>query len=385
MSAAPREPCDRAVDCDRIGRRRFYACAVFALTLQAVVLFSSPGLRGGFDLLIHLRLMQLMEAEPALRSVYPPAYHALGALLAQFLGFALFTKLFAMLGSVLLIAGFRVFQRAARLPDEAACLFALWPYLLALVWSIPKVEMVGYAFALLAFAMILRGKRLAVAIALAAAFLFHTAAALFLGLCGGVLCLVRRDVRGLGALGLGSLLASPLLAAHLVAGCSLLQSFLFSQADYLRSQSLWSFRVWDVVLLLMNPLAVVAALAGVRQAWIRHREVSIVCAVVLVLYLNELWLAPLGTGTTLNLFRGLTLLAIPVSVFGGIALARRPRWVAWILLLSSLWLASTAFTAVPRAFFSRPIALLELEELQVERCTFRGRGPNVRLSPRPLR
>ena len=132
-------------------------------------------------------------------------------------------------GAALLIAGFRVFQRAARLPDEVACLFALWPYLLALAWSVPKVETVGYALALLAFAMILRGHHLAVAIALAAAFLVHTAAALFLGLCGGVLCLVRCDVRGLGALGLGSLLASPLLAAHLVAGCSLPQAFLFSR------------------------------------------------------------------------------------------------------------------------------------------------------------
>lgn len=370
------------LDSDRIGRRCFFACAAFALALQALLLFGSPGLRGGADLLPHLRLVQMMGTDPALQNVYPPAYHALGALLAPFLGLALFTKLFALLGSLLLIGGFRVFQKAAQLPDEAACLFALWPYLLALAWSIPKVETVGYALALLAFAMILRGRPLAVAIALAAAFLFHTAAALFLGLCGGVLSLVRRDLRGLGALGLGSLLASPLLAAHLLAGCSLPQSFLFSEADYLRSQSLWSLQVWDVVLLLTNPLAVVAVALGVRRAWDRHREVTAVCALIMVLYLNELWLAPLGRGTTLNLLRGLTLLAIPVSAFGGIALARRPRWRAWILSLSALWLVSTAFTAVPRAFFSRPIALAELEDLQVERCSFRWRGPHIQPSRR---
>jgi hypothetical protein len=370
---------------DRIGRRWFFACAVFALALQALVLFGSPGLRGGVDLVPHLRLMQLMGTDPALRNVYPPGYHVLGALFAPLLGFSLFTKLFALLGSLFLIGGFRFFQRAARLPDESACLFALWPYLLALVWSVPKVEMVGYALALLAFAMILRGQRLAVAIALASAFLFHTAAALFLGLCGGALCLVRRDLRGLGALGLGSLLASPLLAAHLVAGCTLSQSFLFSQADYLRSQILWSLRVWDVVLLLVNPLAVVAAVLGVRWGWDRHREVSIVCALVLVLYLNEIWLAPLGVATTLNLLRGLTLLAIPVSAFGGIALARRPRWRAWILSLSALWLISTAFTAVPRAFFNRPIALAELEGLEVDRCTFRWWGPHFQPARNSLR
>jgi hypothetical protein len=362
---------------DRIGRRWFYACAAFALALQALLLFGSPGLRGGADLLPHLRLMQMMGTDPALRSVYPPAYHALGALLAPSLGFALFTKLFALLGSLLLICGFRVFQRAARLPDEAACLFALWPYLLALAWSIPKVEAAGYALALLAFALLLRGRRWAVAVALAAAFFVHTAGALFLGLCGGVLCLARRDLRGLAALGLGSLLASPLLAAHLVAGCSLPQSFLFAEADYLRSQGLWSLQKWHVVLLLTNPLAVVAAALGVRRTWDRHRQVTALCAAIMVLYLNELWLAPLGRGTTLNLLRGLTLLAIPVSVWGGVALARHPRWRPWVLSLSALWLVSTPFTAVPRASFSRSIALAELEALQVERCTFRWRGPHI--------
>jgi len=134
--------------------------------------------------------------------------------------------------------------------------------------------------------------------------------------------------------------------------------------------------------LLTNPLAVVAAALGVRRAWDRHRTTTAVCAVVMVLYLNELWLAPLGRGTTLNLLRGLTLLAIPVSVWGGIALARYPRWRAWVLSLSVLWLVSTAFTAVPRTFFIRPIALTELEALQVERCTFRWRGPHIQPSRR---
>ncbi len=48
--------------------------------MHAALLRALPGLAGGADLLPHLRLIQLMAEEPALRSVYAPAYHAIGAL-----------------------------------------------------------------------------------------------------------------------------------------------------------------------------------------------------------------------------------------------------------------------------------------------------------------
>ena len=36
--------------------------------------------------------MQLMAEAPALRNTYAPAYHVLGALLAPWLGYAVYTK-----------------------------------------------------------------------------------------------------------------------------------------------------------------------------------------------------------------------------------------------------------------------------------------------------
>jgi hypothetical protein len=357
--------------------RLFRACAAGALALHAALLLATPGLRGGADLVPHLRLIELWEAAPALRSTYAPAYHALGALLAPALGLAAYTKVFAWLAAAGLIAGFRAFQRAAELPAESAAVFALSPYLLSLTHCTPKIEAAGYAMALAGLALLLRGRVVAAAGLLAATFWVHTAGALFLGLTGGILCLARRDRRGLAALAAGTLLAAPLVVAHLRAGCTLAQALLFSEGDYLRARPLASLRLWPVVVVLANPIAVAAALGGAHGLGSRSRPVALVCVAMLGLYTNELWLAPFGRGTTLNLLRGLTVLAIPVALAAGVALAAHRRWLPWVVGGSALWLAASAGWAVPHSCFVRPIASSELVDLSVDRCTFRWRGPHL--------
>jgi len=209
--------------------------AAGALLVHAALLLATPGLFGGADLLPHLRLIEDMDRDPAIRSVYAPGYHVLGALFGEGLGLAAYTRGFAFAAAAALIAGFRSLQRAANLPDAASVIFAWSPYLFALSWCTPKIEAAGYALALFSLAAILRRQYVLVGVTLTATFGFHTAAALFLGLCGGILALARRDGRALGALALGTLAATPLFAAHLAAGCSAAQSFLFSTGDYLRA------------------------------------------------------------------------------------------------------------------------------------------------------
>lgn len=352
-------------------------CAALALALHGVLLLSSPGLQGGADLLPHLRLIEWMREAPGLRNSYAPAYHILGAWLVPVLGFAGYVKGFSFAAAALLLAGFRVFQRASGLPDESAALFALSPYLLSLSYCAPKVEAAGYGIALAGLAALLRGRFLLAALALGATFWVHTAAALLFGLAGGILCLVRWDLRGLVALAVGTVFASPLVVAHLRAGCSFAEALLFSEGDYLRSRPLASLAQIDVVLLLAGPVAVALAVLGARALWVRQRAVAVVCGVLVLLYLNELWLAPLGRGTTLNLLRGLTVLAIPVAAAAGVGLAARPRWLSWAVGASALWLVGSAVWVVPKACFVRPISELELRDLQVDRCTFRWHGPHI--------
>jgi hypothetical protein len=352
----------------------FWGSAAAALALHALLLFGDGGLHGGADLKPHLRLIQLMGEQPALRSVYAPAYHALGALLAPWIGLAVFPKLFALASAAGLIAGFRLFQRAARLPDAAAALFAWAPYTFALSWCLPKVEAAGYAICFAALGLLLKRRYLAVALLLAAAFLVHTAAALFLGLCGGALALARRDHRALLALAAGSLGAAPLLAAHLAAGCTPAQALLFSPGDYLRTAPQASnLASWDRLLALANPIAVAIAVLGARELWQRWRPVAILSCTIAILYSNELWLAPFGARTTLDLLRGLTILAFPVAVSAGVMLAGRPRATAAVVIASALWAIGTAYIAVPRSCHVRPIDFSEIQTLSVDRCSFRWR------------
>jgi hypothetical protein len=318
--------------------------------------------------------MQLMAEAPALRNPYAPAYHALGALLAPWLGYAAYTKLVAFAGAAGLIAGFRAFQRAAGLPAAAAAVFAWTPYLFALTACLPKLETAGYGLAFAGLALLLRRRRVAAALVLAAAFGVHTAGALFLGLMGGVLALALRDRGALAALAAGSLAGALLVAVHLRAGCSPAEALLFSQHDYLRRASRASnLLVWPRLLALAGLPALVAAALGARDLLLRHRTASILAALALVLYLNELWLAPLGVRTTLDLQRGQTVLAFPLAAAAGAALARRPRWLAPALAACALWAIVCALRVVPDACSVRRFDLAQVERLSVDRCAFRWR------------
>jgi len=320
----------------------------------------------------HLRLVQLTAETPGLHNVYPPAYHVVGALTAPLVGLAAFPEWFAWLSAAALIAGFRAFQRAALLPDAAAALFAWAPYGFALTWCLPKVEALGYALAFCGLALLWRRRYLGLALVLAAAFLVHTATALFLGLAGGAAALARRDVRALLALGAGTLLASPLVAAHLAAGCSLPEALLFSEGDYLRAAPrLHNLVHWDRVLVLANPIALVAALRGAPQLWRRHRDVAVVCVVVTLLYLNELWLAPFGARTTLDLLRGLTVFAAPVSIAAGLFLANRPQATLGVLAGSAVLAVLAALLVVPASCVSKPVDVAAIDHYGVRRCVFR--------------
>ena len=157
---------------------------------------------------------------------------------------------------------------------------------------------------------------------LALTFCVHTAAALFLGLTGGVLALWLRDRRAFGALAIGSLAGALLVAVHLRAGCSPAEALLFSQGDYLRTAArAGSLSHWPSLLALAGVPALAAAALGARELVRRHTAASVLAAVVCLLYLNELWLAPFGARTTLDLQRGLTVLAFPVAAAAGVALS----------------------------------------------------------------
>jgi hypothetical protein len=92
-----------------------------------------------------------------------------------------------------------------------------------------------------------------------------------------------------------------------------------------------------------------------------------------MLYANELWLAPLGLRTTLNLMRGLTIFAFPVAVAAGVYLAPRPRLAAAVTLACALWALGAAWLALPGSCHRVPIDLAEVGSLEVDRCTFRWR------------
>jgi len=348
--------------------------AATALAAHALVLLASDGLYGGGDLKPHLRLIQRMAEEPGLHSVYAPAYHVLGALVAPVTGLGAYPEWFAWCSLAALIGAFRLFQRTAGLPDESAALFAWAPYHFALTGCLPKIEAAGYALALLGLSLLWRRRHVLAALCLAATFTVHTAAALFLGLAGGVLALALRDPRGVLALAAGTLLALPLPLAHLAAGCTPAQALLFSQGDYLRAAPRAThLEHWDRILWLANPVALVAAAFGVRELWRAHRPVAVVCALVLVLYLNEAWLAPFGARTTLDLLRGLTLLAIPVAAAGGCAIASRQALSTAVVVACVAVALFANHQVVPRSCISKPIDIGEIAGFDVDRCAFRWR------------
>ena len=362
----------------------FWVCAALALALHLWLLLRRPGLWGGADLLLHLRLIQLFGEAPALRSVYPPAYHALGALLSPWIGLAAYTRLFAFGAAVLYLAGFRSFQRAAALPAACAALAALWPYTFCFSWCMPKVEAAGYGLAFFALGFLVRKRYAAAALALAATFWVHTLAALFLGLAGGVWALASRDRYALGALAAGTLGFAPLYAAHLAAGCTPDGALMFSQN--LRPTASWSSaQIAGVIALLASPPMLALACFGARSLWRLDRALGVLCAVLVVVYLNELWLAPFPTSTALDMLRGLSVLGVPVAIAAGLALAARPRWAVWLLAGCALWSIACVALVVPRSCHTRAIAVEELRDLEVARCQIQWRGPAIhRPPPTPL-
>jgi hypothetical protein len=375
------------------GRALFRCSAAAALALHAALLLGSDGLRGGGDLVPHLRLIQRMAEEPALRSVYAPAYHAIGALAAPITGLAAFPEWFAWWSAAAFIAAFRRFQLAAALPDTCSAVFAWAPYHFALSWCLPKVEVAGYAIALMGLTCVLRRRRVGVAAWLVAAFLFHTAAALLLGLTGGVAALAARDLRSLLALAAGTLIALPLPLAHVADGCTLAQALLFSQYDYLRAApSAHNLAHWDRILLLANPIALAASAAGARGLWRQQRPIAIVCAAIVLVYLNELWLAPFGMRSTLDSLRALTILAIPVALAAGVAVAARPAVASALVAASALLALAATLWVVPAACVSKPIDVAAVAGFEVDRCMFRWRraagsragteGAELRADPR---
>lgn len=356
---------------DRLARRPFAASAAAALALHATLLFANSGLAGGADLGPHLRLIQQMAEKPGIHNVYPPALHVFGALFG-FFGPSLAVEFFSLGAVALLLLGFRAFQRASGLPEICSALFAWAPYGFALSWCLPKVEAAGYGLAFAGLAALLRQRPLAAALALGAAFHVHTAAALFLGLCGGITCLERRDPRGLVALAGGTLLALPLVGSHLAAGCSLAQALLFSEGDYLRRGGAWnSLDHGATIALLAGPLAIAVGAAGLRPLWRHHRSAAWLALVVSVLCTNELWLAPFGVQTTLNLLRGLTLLAFPIAAAAGVAVARSPRrGLALLALCITTGLLTTRYV-LPDSCHRVPVDFERVDRMVVDRCTFR--------------
>lgn len=376
-SARPQRSADGGTDVDLSGRGSFLACAGFALALHAALLLAAPRLQGGADLLPHLRLIQQMAADPAIRSVYSPAYHALGALAAPLVGLESYPRFFAFLAAAAWIAASRFFQRSFRLPSATACLLALTPYSFCFSWCVPKVEALGYALVLAALSLLVRARYLGVAALLGATFYVHTASALLLGLCGGVLALARRDYRALAALAAGTLAGSSLTLIHLAAGCSIAEALRLTERDYLIANPWSSSAVWEVILLLASPVALSLALLGAPEQWRRQRPLAVLSLVLASVYLNEIWLAPFGRRISLDLMRGLAVLAIPVAIAGGLALGARPRLAPWLLGLCAAWALGSALWVVPRSCMVRPIALEELRDLRVARCQFTWRGPAI--------
>jgi hypothetical protein len=348
------------------------------VALHALRLLQSPGLHGGADLLAHLRMTELMGQLPAVRNVYPPGYHAIGALLSPWLGLADFPKLFAVGAAALAIAAFRFFQRSAGLPDHAAILFALWPYSFTLSWTLPKIEVGGYALIFLALGLLARRRYAVVALLLALSFWLHTGTALLFGICAGTLALARRDGRALVALALGTLGAVPLVWSHLSAGCTLQQALLFAEGDYLHAaRQHGTLDRWPLVLVLASPPILALAFPGAPATWRLHRSVAPLCAALTLLYLQELWLSPLGFSTTFDLIRGLAMLAVPASIAAGVHLARHPRLVPWVLAAAVLWCVGTTFTVAKQPLFWRPVALEEIRDLRMARCRFGWSAPHA--------
>jgi hypothetical protein len=190
-----------------------------------------------------------------------------------------------------------------------------------------------------------------------------------------VLALVRRDARTLAALAGGALGASPLLFAHLAAGCTLREALLFSPGDYLRAAGRGSPLSIARIAILAGPIGVGAALLGAPRLWREHRAVAALAAAIVALCLNELWLAPFGIATTLNLQRSLSLLALPVAASAGVFAGAHRRLAPPLVAACALFATAAALLAVPGSCHRVPVDFARAAALSVDRCAFRWREP----------
>jgi hypothetical protein len=365
-------------------RALFLGSAGFALLLHAGLLLSADGLRAGEDILPHLRLILATRVTPDLHNVYSPFYHFLGALVSPLVGLAAYPRLFSFASAVALVFAFRAFQLAAGLPSASAALFAFSPYVLTVSWCIPKVEFMGHAIGLLGLAALLRGRYLALGAAVVAAFCVHTAAALVFGFAAGVLALARRDARALVALALGSVASLPLFAAHLAAGCTLPQAFLFSSTGYLAKAGSIDAAGALRILGLASPLALVAAAVGAPALWRRSVPIAAMALGLVFFYLSDLWLLPFGGRTAGGFNRGLSVLAIPVAIAAGVAVAGwSAAWGRAFLAACALWSAASALWLVPQSCYVRSVDVSEARGTIVQRCEFSWARPGSRRQVRP--
>lgn len=353
------------------GTRLFRISAALAIALHVFVIYGRDGIWGGGDLVPHLHVMEAMREKLALYNTYAPGYSMLGALATPVWGVERYAKFFALAASLLLMAGFRFFQRAANLPSTASAVFVFTPYLLALSSCPPKVEAMGYGLLLFCVGFLLKEHYIGAALALAASFYWHTPSALLLGLVGGVLCLARRDLRGLGALAFGSVLAAPLVAAHLEAGCSFAESLMLARGGLSPAAGTQVVPPnWPWLLPLANPASLVAAGLGAASTWRRNRPIAILCGVFVLLYFNNVWLAPFEIRSLVTLLRGLTMLAIPIAIAGGIYASRSPLAAVCVVGLAAAVAVASVPTAIPKACFTKRIDLAQVANTSIERCVF---------------
>ena len=99
---------------------------------------------------------------------------------------------------------------------------------------------------------------------------------------------------------------------------------------------------------------------------------AIVALVVVLLCTNELWLGLLGVGSTLNLLRGLTILAFPLAAAAGVFVAGlSPRAGAGVVAACALLAVASSAVALPGSCHRVAVDAERLPALELDRCTFR--------------
>jgi hypothetical protein len=127
------------------------------------------------------------------------------------------------------------------------------------------------------------------------------------------------------------------------------------------------------VAILAGPIGVLSALLGAPRLWREHRAAAALAATIVGLCLNELWLAPFGIATTLNLLRSLSLLAFPVAAAAGVFAAAHRRLAPALVAACALFAAAATLLAVPGSCHREPVDAARVVATDVDRCAFRWR------------